>query len=95
MPYRPQYTPDEPAFPRHEYQDQKERDRFYGSKRWKTLRKSVLALNPICQICCHELATQVHHLQPRLENPDLAWRRTNLQATCRACHSREHRTPRR
>ena len=35
------------------------------------------------------MATQVHHLVPRKERPDLAYAIDNLESLCVSCHSKE------
>ena len=74
----------------------KRRDPFYGSARWLRFRLWVLARHPLCAdpFGYHEKdggtvpATEVHHLQPYKQRPDLALSESNTQALCRSCHSR-------
>lgn len=68
---------------------------FYGSARWKQLRKMVLNRHPICQAKgCYSMATDVDHIDGDVANNDMV----NLQALCHPCHSaktvRENRATR-
>lgn len=67
----------------------KPRDAFYSSARWLAARKHKLALNPVCELCNRQPATEVHHIIPKDERPDLALALSNLQSTDRSCHARE------
>ena len=64
--------------------------RGYG-RRWRRLRKMVLARQPLCEDCIERgqvtPASEVHHIVPRVEGgPDSF---ENLQALCKPCHSRK------
>jgi 5-methylcytosine-specific restriction protein A len=72
-------------------------DGFYSLARWRRLRSQFLADHPWCadpyrthalEQRPEELATDVHHLQPRRLRPDLAFDPGNLQGLCHGCHSR-------
>jgi len=75
---------------------QKRADRFYKSTRWLKFRTWILGRNPLCadpylyhaQDGITVPATEVHHLMPRKQYPDLAFRESNAQALCRSCHAR-------
>jgi 5-methylcytosine-specific restriction protein A len=62
--------------------------RGYG-RRWQAFRKRFLNRNPLCE--CGQLATEVHHLKPRKDFPQLAYVMSNCRAMCKSCHSRETR----
>jgi 5-methylcytosine-specific restriction protein A len=62
---------------------------FYSSPEWRLLRALVLAEEPVCRACAEALATDVDHIVPRRRRPELALARANLQALCKACHSRK------
>jgi len=65
-------------------------DRFYKSKAWRRLRRELLAINHACETCGDLLSPkEVHHKIPRLERPDLAFKKSNLQVLCKSCHSKE------
>lgn len=74
----------------------KVRDAFYGTARWLKFRLYMLAHKPLCEdpFGHHILdrqtvpATEVHHLIPRKERPDLAYVPSNMQCLCKSCHSR-------
>jgi len=76
-----------------------------NSKRWQDTRKSfsehpdnVLCRDPYGQ---HKrdgrtvLGTQVHHIQPLIKRPDLAFDWSNLANLCGDCHARIELTERR
>ena len=54
------------------------------------LRRKRLSINPICQVCNQELATEVHHAIPLAEDGK-AYDLDNLQSICTSCHSKETR----
>ena len=72
--------------------DQEKRDTasraFYNSAAWHRVRKQVLVKNPICFRCKRAFATDVHHMLPLRERPDLALDITNLRGVCKRCHTR-------
>jgi 5-methylcytosine-specific restriction protein A len=62
---------------------------IYNTKRWRILRRSVLADQGLCQTeGCRALAWHVDHVIP-LRDGGAAWDRDNLQALCVGCHSRK------
>lgn len=74
--------------------------RMIHSSRWQYLRRDVLSLHPLCEICESEgsitAATEVHHRTPveyglnAMEKQRLMFNPNNLQALCHACHVRVH-----
>ena len=66
----------------------KKRDPFYGSTRWRYLRKKFLIVNPICSRCGSK-ATVVHHVKEIKEGGD-PFDKNNLEALCSSCHSKHH-----
>lgn len=60
----------------------------YATRRWKALRRKKLALNPICERCERELATDVHHTEGVSTS---TWDLATLESLCHSCHSRETR----
>lgn len=59
----------------------------YRSKRWRKLRRRVLAEEPYCQHPgCDRPATDVDH-QQRIEDGGDPWDRSNLQSLCKSHHS--------
>lgn len=66
----------------------REAARFYHSKAWRRLRLVILWTHPICQRCSKEPACDVHHVIERERRPDLQLDPDNLEALCKACHSR-------
>lgn len=65
----------------------------YNSRRWKKLRAAFRDENPLCRLCAAagrvEGARDVDHRIPVDVRPDLAYEWDNLQALCRACHTRK------
>ncbi|MGY0504281.1 HNH endonuclease signature motif containing protein [Luteimonas sp. e5] len=55
-----------------------------GSKAWRTIRKAVLTMEPLCRHC-GEAATDVDHIDGDTFNNHL----TNLMPLCKSCHSRK------
>lgn len=66
--------------------------RLRNSTRWQALRAGFRARNPLCFLCNaagHTRAgQQVHHVEPLIERPDLAFTETNLRNLCCSCHAR-------
>ena len=60
---------------------------IYGLKRWRILRRSILAKHPLCQHeGCGELATDVDHIVA-IEDGGDPWNPEGLQSLCRRHHS--------
>ena len=78
----------------------KKSQEIYNTDRWKKLRKAKLMLNPVCEICGKELATQVHHkdsflkYENLLKRKEVAYDFDNLQSLCELCHIKLHRDER-
>lgn len=76
-------------------ESKKERDAFYGSRRWRRFRLAYLREHPLCGRCLAKgfyVPTYIpHHIIDRLERPDLAWDEDNLEPLCNACHTRHHK----
>ena len=68
-------------------------DGFYSLARWRKVRQIFLGRNPLCSECEARgltiAASDVDHVIPRRERPDLAFTESNLRALCKACHSRK------
>lgn len=62
----------------------------YNTKRWQILRRHKLGLNPICELCDKNLATEVHHIVPIAEGGE-EFSLPNLQSLCKPCHSGQTR----
>lgn len=68
-------------------------DAFYSMAPWRRFREWFLARHPLC--CdpwgkhhgAFELATDVDHIIPRRERPELTFTELNCQALCHGCHS--------
>jgi 5-methylcytosine-specific restriction endonuclease McrA len=70
----------------------KKEKRIYESARWRKLRHLKLRESPLCALCPSEArrpATDVDHILPVQEHPELAWNWDNLQSLCHECHSRK------
>lgn len=69
----------------------KKREAFYGTGRWKALRKAALIRDHYwCVRCRRRPATTVHHVIPRTERPDLEMELDNLESLCPQCHEQVH-----
>src|SRR5512134_1608810 len=64
----------------------REAERIRNTARWRKVRKLKLRQDPLCQDCIEhdrvEPATQVHHLEPLVRRPDLAFTMENLRSLC-------------
>lgn len=70
-------------------------DPFLESKKWKRLRKSVLARDGyMCQYCKRFgkriQADHVHHVLPREFYPEYRYTPWNLISLCKTCHDSMH-----
>jgi 5-methylcytosine-specific restriction protein A len=82
-------------------------DPFYNSAPWRRVRAERLSLNPLCQDCQDvgrvTAATEVHHVKPRADYPELELDIDNTRSCCKRHHSghtmremhekRKHRPP--
>ena len=64
----------------------------YSSARWKKLREFVLRkCSHLCETCLrngiYTNATQVDHIIPVYQRPDLFWDEDNLAGICNSCHA--------
>ncbi len=64
-----------------------QRAKWYGTQRWKRLRRRVLARNPGCAICGVAPATQADHIQHTKSN-ELFWKLENIRPACAECNNR-------
>ena len=58
---------------------------------WQKLRLVILARDPLCVLCLPRrltASTQVDHIRPIAERPDLRLDPANLRGLCAPCHSR-------
>lgn len=70
-------------------------DKFYKSKRWKHLRKAVLARDKYrCQVAArfgkNVNANTVHHIFPREDYPEYQWQSWNLISVSHEAHEQMH-----
>lgn len=68
---------------------------FYTTSRWKHKRKTILRRDQYqCQECKRygktTEATTVHHVIPRLDQPELRLSDSNLISLCGKCHDKMH-----
>lgn len=68
---------------------------FYGSAKWKHLRKKILRRDKyMCQRCKRYgrlvEAVEVHHIEHLEDCPERAYDPTNLISLCKACHRKAH-----
>ena len=61
--------------------------------RWDKASRLHRTLNPACAICLMAgraaPATQVDHIRPHKDDPELFWDEDNWQSLCRACHGKK------
>jgi 5-methylcytosine-specific restriction protein A len=74
-----------------EQKKDKEAVAFYHSPEWIRVRKAALQRDGyLCQLRlsqkCTTLATEVHHIKPRKDYPELALDLANLISCCWYCH---------
>ena len=70
-------------------------DPFYRDKRWKRLRRAMLArAGWMCEECRRygkrEDAEAVHHVYPKNEYPEYQWTAWNLMCLSKTCHYAIH-----
>jgi 5-methylcytosine-specific restriction endonuclease McrA len=65
------------------------KDKTHLGWKWWRLRKLKLASNPYCEVC-GLLATEVHHIIPRQQDPSKTYQWDNLQSICSLCHKKTH-----
>lgn len=68
---------------------------IYLTSRWQKKRLSILRRDKYqCQDCRRygrlKEATEVHHIKPVDEYPELAYVSENLVSLCHACHNARH-----
>lgn len=63
---------------------------FYSTARWRRFRKWYLAGHPLC-VDCSGVASEVDHVLPLRQRPDLSLDPENMRALCKSCHSRRTR----
>lgn len=72
---------------------QMEAKRIRSTKRWQDLRELKLKADPLCQLCERRgrlvPATEVDHVVPLVDRPDLAYEWANLMSICRPHHNRK------
>lgn len=70
-------------------------NKFYCSRRWRSVRLSKLARNPCCEDCeakgIATPATEVHHIKSRKAHPSLELDLDNLRSLCKPCHQGQSR----
>jgi 5-methylcytosine-specific restriction endonuclease McrA len=73
------------------WEDEEFRNAFYGSKEWKAMREFILYRDKVCRKCSLEespiMASEIDHIIPLKDRPDLRLDPPNLQALCKKCHS--------
>ena len=70
-------------------------NKVYGNTVWRRLRRIKLNANPLCEICLSRgivvQASQVDHIKPVKDYPELKLVYENLQSLCETCHSKKTR----
>ena len=65
---------------------------IYGTKRWRELRKQVIADEPLCHWCKRRPSTQADHVVELHRAPELAYERGNLVGSCAGCNAKRGST---
>jgi 5-methylcytosine-specific restriction endonuclease McrA len=77
----------------YEVQTYKDRQTFYNSVSWRTLREYKLSEQPLCERCFKNkkliAASEVHHKIDLRDAPELQLSFSNLESLCKSCHSTE------
>lgn len=63
--------------------------KWYGSKRWQSLRAVVLRREPICRECERAASTTVDHIIAHNGDAALFFTLSNLRGMCKKCHDRK------
>ena len=80
------------------------KDKFYGSRKWKSLRKAVRSRDKgLCQECLKKGIVRqgdaVHHIvalnESNVDDETISLNADNLITLCTDCHAAKHRTERR
>lgn len=90
MPCRPpKHRPNPDTGKQYDKQRPSSSKRGYN-RAWRKLRRMFLSLHPFCEFCKPKLtaATEVDHIQPVSDHPELRLVVTNLRSLCKPCHSR-------
>jgi 5-methylcytosine-specific restriction protein A len=65
---------------------------FYWSTRWRKFRRAFLASHPLCWWCKQrgivKQATEIDHIKPRIEWPELSVDADNCRPGCKSCHAK-------
>lgn len=77
---------------------------FYNSTAWKNarsdyIRSRMLIDSGLCELCCEEMGTEVHHrvfLTPEnIDDPNITLNPENFELLCFDCHKLRHKAARR
>jgi len=64
----------------------------FSTRRGRKVRLLKLKANPLCERCekggLVVIATEVHHIKPWAQHPDLAFVEDNLESLCEPCHDK-------
>lgn len=64
---------------------------MYDLRKWRRLRDEFAKANPLCAECERKgkikLGSEVDHIEPHRNDPNLMWDWGNLQHLCTTCHS--------
>lgn len=81
------YVPTKDPVKERERLRRKERNPFYGTKRWQTTRDKYISDNPLCE-ACGGLGQEVDHIVELLDGGDEV-AIGNLQTMCKRCHGKK------
>ena len=63
---------------------------FYDSLDWKNKRIEILDRDDhLCQYCKKKIATEVHHINSAIYNPEICLKSDNLRSSCNTCHPKK------
>jgi 5-methylcytosine-specific restriction protein A len=83
-----------PRAPRRKNQRRLAYEAITKTNRWKVLSQKIRRRDGKCLMCSITENLTVHHIEPVLVAPDLAFDPTNLITLCRSCHARAERAGR-
>ena len=90
----PMHNPRPHKGKQHETKEAARLRKWRSGARWQRLRRKKLGHHPLCENCFREgriatPATQVHHIEPAAQRPDLFFVLVNLESICTRCHAKE------
>lgn len=79
-----------PAVTKRYDRERPERHALYATTRWRKLRLTIIARDPLCRDCNKAISTHVDHVNGFESVADpMAYEPSNLQGLCESCHNRK------